>query len=88
MLLFSLIETVIMHVYVGYIYGAEYKKNEQNWFKYLSYNTTGVSKNYLIFNKLATLIYLIILKYCFFKTNHVTKCCFTYPNIIYFMERT
>ena len=29
MLLFSLIQTVIMHVYLGYIYSAEYNKNEQ-----------------------------------------------------------
>ena len=28
MKLFSLIKIAIMHVYVGYIYGAEYNKNE------------------------------------------------------------
>ena len=50
-MLFSLIQTVIMHVYVGYIYiyiMQSTLKMNKNRFKYLSYNTTGISKIYLI----------------------------------------
>ena len=47
----------------------------------------GCLKELFNFSKLAKLIHLIILEY-YFETNHVTKCCFTFPNIIYFMEQT
>ena len=49
------------------------KINKKNVYKYLSYNTTNVSKNYFIFNKLTKLINVIIFRIMLFYNEPCNK---------------